>query len=70
MSQVKLDARQQKIKSDVQASFNKIRVDRLISPSLSIAKGAGFVGVSMRLDGAGNSIAEAAKATSDGDFGW
>ena len=65
VSQVKLDARQPEIKSDVQVSFNQIRVDRLIPPSSSIAKGAGRLGASVRLEGAGNSIADAA-AKSDG----
>lgn len=65
VSQIKLDARKPEIKSDVQASFNQIRVDRLIPPSSSIAKGAGLLGAKIQLAGAGNSIAEAA-AKSDG----
>ena len=60
VSQVKLDARQPEIKSEVQASFNQIRVDRLIPSSSSIAKGAGLIGANVRLGGAGNSIADAA----------
>ncbi len=60
VSQVRLDARQPEIKSDVQVSLNQIRVDRLMPKSPAIAKGAGLLGAKMRLDGTGNSIADAA----------
>lgn len=60
VSQVKLDARQPELKSDVQVNFNHIRVDRLIPASSSIAKGAGLLGATILISGAGNSIADAA----------
>jgi AsmA family protein len=60
VSQVKLDARQPELKSDMQVNFNHIRVDRLIPASSSIAKGAGLLGATIQLNGAGNSIADAA----------
>lgn len=59
-SQVRLDARQPVLKSEVQVNFNQIRIDRLVPNNPTIAKGGGLLGATMQLDGAGNSIAEAA----------
>ncbi|MDB5930388.1 MAG: hypothetical protein JWR60_2095 [Polaromonas sp.] len=59
-SQVRLDARQPVLKSEVQVNFNQIRIDRLVPDNPAIAKGGGLLGATMRLEGAGASIAEAA----------
>jgi uncharacterized protein involved in outer membrane biogenesis len=59
-SQITLDARQPTLKSALQADFRGIRVDRLLPDKEAIAKGAGTVGATVRLEGTGNSIADAA----------
>lgn len=65
-SQVTLDAREPTLKSELQANFRRIRVDRLMPSSKeAIAKGAGLLGATIQLKGSGNSIADAA-ARSDG----
>ncbi|RZL87469.1 MAG: AsmA family protein [Variovorax sp.] len=59
-SQVRLDARGPTIRSDVQINLRKVRMDRLIPESPTIAQGTGFVGAKLQLTGTGNSIADAA----------
>jgi AsmA family protein len=59
-SQIVLDAREPTIKSDVQIRLQRVRLDRLVPESPTIAQGAGYVGATLQLKGTGNSIAEAA----------
>ncbi|VTU34234.1 putative protein involved in outer membrane biogenesis [Variovorax sp. SRS16] len=59
-SQVLLDAREPTLKSELQANFRGIRVDRLVPDKEAIAQGAGTVGATIELKGTGNSIADAA----------
>ena len=59
-SQVLLDARDPTLKSEVQATFRHIRLDRLLPDKAAVAKGAGLVGATIHLEGTGNSIADAA----------
>lgn len=59
-SQVLLDAREPTIKSDVRINLRRVRLDRLVPESPTIAQGAGFVGGTLQLKGTGNSIADAA----------
>ncbi|NDZ13869.1 AsmA family protein [Variovorax sp. WS11] len=64
-SQAVLDAREPTIKSDVKINLRRVRLDRLIPESPTIAQGAGYVGAALQLKGTGNSIADAA-AKADG----
>ncbi|RZL95844.1 MAG: AsmA family protein [Variovorax sp.] len=64
-SKVALDARTPTIQSDVQIDLQRVRIDKLAPDPSTIAKGAGRVGGTLRLKGAGNSIADAA-AKADG----
>lgn len=64
-SQAVLDAREPTIKSDVQIHLRRVRLDRLVPESPTIAQGAGYVGATLQLKGTGNSIADAA-AKADG----
>ncbi len=59
-SQVTLDAREPTLKSEVQATMRRVRLDRLMPEKESIAQGAGLVGATLQLRGAGNSVADAA----------
>lgn len=64
-SQAVLDAREPTIKSDVKIDLRRVRLDRLLPESPTIAQGAGYVGATLQLKGTGNSIADAA-AKADG----
>ena len=64
-AQAVLDAREPTIKSDVKINLRRVRLDRLIPESPTIAQGAGYVGAALQLKGTGNSIADAA-AKADG----
>lgn len=64
-SQAVLDAREPTIKSDVKVNLRRVRLDRLVPESPTIAQGAGYVGATLQLKGTGNSIADAA-AKADG----
>lgn len=64
-SEMALDARQSTIKTDAKIDFRGIRVDRLVPSDSKLAQGAGLLGASMQIAGAGNSIADAA-AVSNG----
>ncbi|MDM0049710.1 AsmA family protein [Variovorax sp. J22R115] len=57
---VTLDAREPTIRADVQVDLQRVRVDRLIPDSKTLAKGAGRLGARLQLQGSGNSIADAA----------
>jgi uncharacterized protein involved in outer membrane biogenesis len=65
VSQVRLDARDPVLRSEVQINLQKVRVDQLVPKQKRIAQGAGFVGAALHLKGMGNSIADAA-AKADG----
>ena len=59
-SQVTLDARQPVLAVDAQIAMRRVRVDRLLPPNATLAKGAGLLGATAHLKGRGNSIADAA----------
>ena len=65
VSQVRLDARDPVLRSEVQINLQKVRVDQLVPKQKRMAQGAGFVGAALHLKGMGNSIADAA-AKADG----
>ena len=60
-----LDARAPIIKSDVEIDLQGIQLAQFVPDNQTIAKGAGRAGATLRLSGAGNSIADAA-AKADG----
>ncbi|APW38308.1 hypothetical protein RD110_14835 [Rhodoferax koreense] len=62
-SELSLDARQPVIKTDAKIDFRSIRMDRLVPADSKLAQGAGLLGASVQLAGAGNSIADAAAAS-------
>ncbi|WP_183022834.1 AsmA family protein [Variovorax sp. UMC13] len=59
-SRAKLDARQPIINTDLQVDFKKIQIAKLLPKQEKIAQGAGQVGGALKLNGRGNSIADAA----------
>ena len=60
-SNVTLDAREPTLKTEAKVDFRGIRVDRLIPAGKTrLAQGAGLMGASIQLQGAGDSIADAA----------
>ncbi|MES2529921.1 MAG: AsmA family protein [Pseudomonadota bacterium] len=63
VSQILLDAREPTIKSELNADFRQIRLDRLLPKVEKVAKSAGVVGATVRIAGTGNSIADAAAAS-------
>ncbi|VTU36654.1 putative assembly protein [Variovorax sp. PBS-H4] len=65
VSQIRLDAREPTIRSDVQVNLQRVRVDALMPKQKRIAQAAGFLGGTLQLKGSGNSIADAA-AKADG----
>jgi uncharacterized protein involved in outer membrane biogenesis len=66
VSEITIDARQEKaLRSTINADFRNIQVAKLFPTMPKIAKGVGELGAQIRLDGTGNSIADAA-GTSNG----
>ncbi|VTU32302.1 putative protein involved in outer membrane biogenesis [Variovorax sp. PBL-H6] len=65
VSQVRLDAREPTIRSDVHVNLQRVRLDELMPKQKRIAQAAGFLGGTLQLKGTGNSIADAA-AKADG----
>ena len=66
VSEITIDARQeQSLRSIINADFRNIQVAKLFPTMPKIAKGVGELGAQIRLDGVGNSIADAA-GTSNG----
>jgi len=62
-SQITLDAREPTIDAEAVVHLRRVRVERLIPPNATLAKGAGLLGATIQLRGRGNSIADvAAKA--------
>ncbi|MBB1600440.1 AsmA family protein [Variovorax sp. UMC13] len=66
-SRVRLDARQPTINTDVQVAFKQIQISKLLPKQEKIAQGAGQIEGALRLQGRGNSIADAA-AKADGNL--
>ncbi len=66
VSEITIDARQEHaLRSAINADFRNIQVAKLFPTMPKIAKGVGELGAQIRLDGVGNSIADAA-GTSNG----
>jgi uncharacterized protein involved in outer membrane biogenesis len=66
VSEITIDARQeQALRSTINADFRNIQVAKLFPTMPKIARGVGELGAQIRLDGTGNSIADAA-GTSNG----
>ena len=64
VSEITIDARQeQALRSTINADFRNIQVAKLFPTMPKIAKGVGELGAQIRLDGVGNSIADAAGAS-------
>jgi uncharacterized protein involved in outer membrane biogenesis len=59
-SKIGLDARKPVIAVDMEVDFNRIRIDKLLPNQEKLAAGAGYLGGIVRLQGSGNSIADAA----------
>lgn len=59
-SNIVLDACDPILKTEAKLDFRGIRLDRLMPDKKQIAQGAGLMGASIQLSGAGNSIADAA----------
>ena len=59
-SHVTLDARQPVIATEALVNLRRVRVDRLVPPNAMIAKRAGLLGATVKLNGRGNSISDAA----------
>ena len=65
VSEISIDARkEQSLRSTINADFRNIQIGKLFPTMPKIAKGVGELGAQIRLDGVGNSIADAAGTSS------